>query len=184
LGSIIQEQISIKADILMRGLAHVGIIALVDEATGYQEVRDRDELNRILEAYIAEELLPWAKVFPDEFYKELFRLRGWQYSPLTVKKPKYVGKLTNQLVYEKLPPGVLQELQAKNPTVKNGWRKHRHRQFLTMDIGHPHLEKHLVAVTTLMRVSPTWGMFKKLFAKAFPTERVQQEMDLGFDDDE
>ena len=62
-----------KAEILMRGLASVGIIALVDQATGYQEERARDELHRILEANMSKELLPWTKRFPDEFYKEMFR---------------------------------------------------------------------------------------------------------------
>ena len=98
---------------LLRAFAKVGMVALVDEATGYQAERDRDELHRILEAYIAQELLPWAKRFPDEFYRQLFRLRGWQYSPLTVKRPQYIGKLTNKLIYEKLPPGVLGELRRK-----------------------------------------------------------------------
>ena len=67
-----QLRIADNADVLMRGLARVGVTALVDEATGYQYIRDRDELHRILEAYISKELLPWAKRFPDEFYKEMF----------------------------------------------------------------------------------------------------------------
>lgn len=176
-----QEHIVNQADVLMRGLAHVGIIALVDEATGYQQERDRNELHRILEAYISKELLPWTKRFPDEFYQELFRLRGWQYSPPSLKRPKYVGKLTNELVYEKLPPGVLEELRRKNPVVKDGWRRHRHHQFLTMDIGNLHLERHIVAVTTLMRAARSWAVFKKLFGKAFPGLGIQQEMDFGLD---
>jgi len=162
-----QERIAKNAEILMRGLAHVGITALVDEATGYQEVRDRDELHRILEAYIAKELLPWAKRFPDEFYGQMFRLRGWQYRPPSVKRPKYVGKLTNELIYEKLPKGVLEELRTKNPVTPKGYRKHRHFQFLTEDIGNPHLEKQVASVTTLMRASPNWTTFQRLFNRAF-----------------
>jgi len=176
-----QEHIANKADVLMRGLAHVGIIALVDEATGYQQERDRHELHRILEAYISKELLPWTKRFPDEFYHELFRLRGWPYSPPSPKRPKYVGKLTNELVYEKLPPGVLEELKHKNPVVKAGWRRYRHHQFLTMDIGNLHLERHIVAVTTLMRAAKSWPIFRRLFARAFPGLGIQQEMDLEMD---
>lgn len=57
------------ADTLIRGLAHVGIIALVDEATGYQEIRDKHALEKILDAYLMKELAAWAKRFPDEFYK-------------------------------------------------------------------------------------------------------------------
>lgn len=163
----LQEGIARRADILMRGLAHVGITALIDEATGYQEVRDRDELNRILEAYISQELLPWTKRFPDEFYEQLFRIRGWQYRPLSVKRPKYVGKLTNELVYDKLPKGVLNELRTKNPVTPKGYRRYKHFQFLTEDIGNPHLEKQVVSVTTLMRASPNWATFERLFNRAF-----------------
>src|SRR5207249_980288 len=89
-----QGHIARQADVLMRALAHVGIAALVDEATGYQEVRDRLALQKILEAYIAKELAAWAKRFPDDFYKELFRLRGWQWHGVSVKRPILVGKLT------------------------------------------------------------------------------------------
>jgi hypothetical protein len=164
-----QQRIAARAEILMRGLAHVGIIALVDEATGYQEDRDKQELQRILAAYISKELLPWAKRFPDEFYENLFRLRGWQYRPLSVRRPLLVGKLTSQLVYEKLPPGVLDELRRKNPVdQETKRRKHKHHQFLTVDIGNPHLQKQLVAVTTLMKVSANWREFKRHFARAFP----------------
>ena len=70
----------------MRAFARVGITALVDEATGYQYEREHDELQKILKAYISEELLPWQKRFPDIFYKELFRLNGWNYTVNGIKK--------------------------------------------------------------------------------------------------
>ena len=180
-----QEHIARQCEVLVRGFARVGIIALVDEATGYQEVRDRNALHKILEAYISKELLPWTKRFPDEFYKELFRLRGWTYSPLAVgpQGPRYVGKLTNEIVYDRLPPGVLEALRANNPIVKDGRRKYRHHQFLTPEIGNPHLEKHLAIVTALMRASPNWDKFKRLLARALPRSTGQQELPLEYEDD-
>jgi P63C domain-containing protein len=48
---------------------------------GYREIRPKDELRRLLEACVSPEFLPWTTRFPDEFYKELFRLRGWTYGP-------------------------------------------------------------------------------------------------------
>lgn len=69
-----QAIIAEQCEILMRSFAKIGIIALVDEATGYQYDRERDELQKILRSYISEELLPWQKRFPDIFYTELFRL--------------------------------------------------------------------------------------------------------------
>ncbi len=161
------------AEILMRGFARVGIIALVDEATGYQADRAKDELMRILEAYISEELLPWTKRFPDIFFVEVYRLEGWEFREGQHKRPRHVGKLIKKLIYEKLPPGVLQELQERNPVQDYGYRRHKHHQFLTHDVGHPHLDKQITAVMTLMRVSENKDTFKRLFDRAFPKKDPQ-----------
>jgi hypothetical protein len=178
-----QEAIARKADALMRALVRVAIIALVDEATGYQEVRDRDELHRILAAYINQDMLPWSQRFPTDFYQELFRLKGWPYNPPSLKRPQIVGKITNDLIYAKLPEGVLKDLREKNPVVSGGRRRYKHHQFLTSDIGNPHLEKQVAAVTTLMRVSNTWQGFMRLFEKAYPP-KVQQPKLAGIADDD
>jgi hypothetical protein len=152
----------------MRGFAKVGIVALVDEATGYQEVRDRLALQKILEKYLREEYAKWARTFPDEFYENLFRLRGWQYRPLTLKKPGVVGHLTNDLIYKRLAPGVLDELKKKNPIVAPGQRRQRHHQWLTEDVGHPRLREHLSAVMALMKASTKWSSFYRSMQRALP----------------
>lgn len=147
-------------DIIMRALAHVGIAGLVDEATGFQDERAKNALAAILEAFVAKELRKWVKTFPLEFYKELCRLKGVAFSP-NMKLPKYFGHLTNDVIYSRLAPGVLQRLQEKNP-VQNGRRKARHHQHLTEDIGNPKLLQHLGSVVTLMKISKTWEAFKKV----------------------
>jgi hypothetical protein len=174
----LQGRVIAAADVLMRGLAHVGIIALVDEATGYQQERARDELNRILEAYISPELLPWTRRFPDEFFRQLYRLNGWQYVEGRHKRPKYVGSMVNKLVYEHLPPGVLPQLKRVNPPNDSGRRRYCHHQFLTPHTGHPHLDKQIIEVTTLMRVCDDKLMFRRLFEKAFPKANQQLTIDL------
>ena len=163
-----QLRIAEKADAIKRALADVGITALVDDATDYQKVRDRDELHRILEAYIAKELLPWTKQFPDEFFSQLFRLRGWQYSPVSVNRPKAVGRIVSELIYEKLPDGVIEKLGRRNTVVSADGRRHRHHQSPTDEVGHPHLDRHIASVTALMRASSSWQGFKRLFDRAFP----------------
>jgi len=45
-----QKHIAERAEILIRGLATVGIIALIDEATGYQQLREERALATILDA--------------------------------------------------------------------------------------------------------------------------------------
>lgn len=173
-----QIHIAEQCEILMRGFARVGIIALVDEATGYQEIRSRDALNKILEKFIAKELRKWAKTFPDEFYKELFRLRGWQYIPFSVKRPGVVGKYTNDLVYERLAPGILEELKRKNPANTKGVRKHKHFQWLTEHVGHPRLREHLASLIVLMKASNNWPQFYRMLQKAVP--RYGDQLFLNF----
>lgn len=178
-----QEHIAKRAKVLMRGLATVGIIALVDEATGWQEQRDRDSLNKMLEAYVLPEYLPYTQRFPKEFYEHIYRLRGWEYDPNNAARPKYIGKLTNELVYKRLPTGVLEELRSKNPKNAAGNRLHKHHQFLTVDIGHPHLEKHFAVLLALLRGSTTWNGFTRLFHRALPAPNGQVELELGLDDE-
>lgn len=171
---------AMAAETLVRAFAAVGIIALVDEATGYQEQRDSDELGKILAAYISPELIPWTKRFPDEFYKQLFRLRQWQYKPMSVARPKAVAQFTSQLIYEKLPEGILDELRKKNPVVDDkGHRAFKHHQLLTEEIGNRHLEMHIAQVVALMRISSNWDSFLRHFRRAFPDRRgVQEEFDF------
>lgn len=163
-----QEKFAIACDMIMRGLAHVGIIALVDEATGYQYVRARESLEKILEKFIAKELFKWVKTFPDDFYKYLFELKGWKFNPVSVKKPIVVGRLTNNLVYERLAPGVLKELRRLNPKTEKGTRPHRHHQWLTRDIGHPLLREHLASLIALMKAAANWNEFWRMVQRALP----------------
>lgn len=180
-----QEQRYAKAaDVLIRAFATVGIIALVDEATGYQAEREKDELQTILSAYIAPELMPWTRRFPPEFYKQMFRLWGWQYRPMSLQRPMLAGKLTSQLIYEKLPKGILEELRRKNPPNEDGRRKHKHHQFLTDDIGNPHLEKQVALVTMLFRISPNKRVFWNHFARAFPADVEQMKFDFSDEEEE
>lgn len=156
------------ADILMRGLANVGIIALVDEATGYQRDRAKDALAKILEEFVAKELRPWVHTFPDEFYEQLFRLRGLNYLTDTHKKPKYFGHLTNDIIYSRLAPTVLEELKRLTPRDEKGrLKQHLHRR-LTADIGHPKLRELLASTTTLMKVSSTYEEFHALLDRIHP----------------
>lgn len=167
------KDIITACDILIRGLAHVGIAALVDEATGYQFVRDRLALQAILDKFLEKEFAAWAKRFGDEFYREMFRLRGWKWESLRGKKPPLVGLLTNDLVYNRLAPGLLDELKARNPKDEKGNRKSKHHQWLTVDVGHPALAQHLHAVTALMRVSTNWKDFHAMLNQAFPKRNSQ-----------
>jgi len=174
------KDIITACDILIRGLAHVGIVALVDEATGYQEVRERLALQAILDKFLEKEFAAWAKRFPDEFYREMFRLRGWDWKSLKGRRPQLVGTLTNNVVYQRLAPGLLEELKERNPKDEKGKRRSKHHQWLTVDIGHPALAQHLHAVIALMRIAANWENFQAMLNRAFPkrTKRDLRQNDL------
>jgi len=176
-----QEHIVNRCEILMRGFARIGIIALVDEATGYQEIRDRQALHKILDAYLLSEHAKWAKRFPDEFYRQIFRLRRWQWQGMKVNRPKIVGRYTNDIVWNRLAPGIRMELEQRNPKNEIGRRVVRHHQYLTDDIGHPALQAHLHGVIALLRASSTWDGFKRNLQRAYPMPNEQ--LPLALDDD-
>ena len=166
-----QEHIADHCEILMRGFARVGIIALVDEATNYQEVRDRLALQKILEKYLLKEYGAWYKRFPNEFYEQLFRIKGWQWKEGSTQKPGITANYTNDLVYDRLAPGVKEEIKRRREEVEEdtGQRIHMHR-WLTVDTGIPALDKHFTALLALMRATPdkNWGYLKRLVARALP----------------
>lgn len=176
-----QLPVAAKAEIIMRGLAHIGITALVDEATGYQDVRDRQALQAILDQFLRKELAAWAKRFPDEFYDQMFRLKGWQKRNLasSSSRPGAAGMYTNDIVYDRLAPGILQELEARNPKDAKGNRKGKHHQLLTEDVGHPALAQHLHALIAFMRVSTSWDQFMLMVNGAFPKKNGNLSLELG-----
>jgi hypothetical protein len=154
-----QEHIAERCESLVLSFAKVGIIALVDEATGYQYVRQRDALERLLEEYLSEELRRWVRTFPASYFKELCRLRGVQFRP-DMKLPQYFGHLTNDIVYRRLHPRVLAELQERTGRSDNGNRPNKLFQWLSEDAGHPKLLQHLGLVVGLMRISKTYKEFQ------------------------
>ena len=165
-------------DVVMRGLAHVGIVGLVDEATGYQKVRDEIALQAILDQFLKKEFAAWAKRFPDEFYRQIFRLRKWTWKGMKDNRPQVVANYTKNIVYARLAPRILKELEKRNPIDENGRRKSKHHQWLTEDIGHPALAQHLHAVIGLMRASDSWSEFKRMLDRSFPKREDSLQMEL------
>ena len=172
-----QAAIVSRAFALIRGLSTVGIIALVDEATGYQEIRAKRDLATILEKFIADELQPWARTFEFEFYRQIFRLKGWP-GPDGIKRPSVIGHYTNDIVYARVAHGVLEELQRLNPSLPGGGRKWRHHQWFKPDPGYIKLNQHLAAVIALMRAAPNWNAFQRSLKRAFPKLRDRLELEL------
>ena len=162
-----QKRTAEQADMLVRGLAETGIVALVDEATGYQQVRARDALQAYLEKFLRAELAAYVARFPDEFFLQLYRLKRWPWTGSS-RRPGVVGRYIRDLVYERLGPGVIEELERKNPSDGKGQRKARHHQWLSDELGHPALSQHMHALLGFMRAEDDWKAFYQRFTRAFP----------------
>lgn len=175
-----QTIIAEQCEILIRAFAKVGITALVDEATGYQYERERFELQKILNAYISEEILKWQLTFTDDFYKQIYRLWNLPFIPKYIKnKPSFIGRLTTKYIYEPLPDGVLENLRKKTPKTEKGNWKYKFHQSLTPEVGKEHLKKQITEVTILMEVSKTKREFEDLFERKYGDN---SQLELGFDE--
>ena len=169
------------AEAIKSALADTGIIALVDEATGYQNVRSRIALQEILDAVLRKELAAWAKRFPDEFYKQIFRLRGWEWRGRKVNPPQIVAHYTNDFVYDRIAPGLRNELETRMPKTESGGKKGRLHQLFTDDIGHPLLAQHVHMVTMFMKAASSWQEFKTNLDKVSPRLGDNYELPLPSD---
>ena len=153
-----------KAEVIRDALTEIGVTALIDEATGYQEVRAKDALAKILEKYLNPHFAKWTQTFPEEFYKEMFRLKDWDfYDPQSVKRPKIVGRYTNDIIYKRIAPGIYDELRKRNPK-----KSKRHHQLFTGDFGHPALTHFIDKVLLLMRISHDWDEFYRYMQRTMP----------------
>lgn len=172
-----------QAEILTTALAETGIVALIDEATGYQKVRPQNALQAYLEMVVKKELAAWVKRFPDEFYENIYTLKGWEWPGMTKNRYSVVALYTTDLVYSRLGPGILDELKAKSPKDDNGRRPNKLHQWLTEDIGHPMLAQHIHAIMMFQRLAiangHTWKRFLLSVDQVLPKRGSNLELPLN-----
>ena len=154
-----QERIADLSEILINVLSEIGIIGLIDEATGYQSIRPRDALEAYLNKILSKELAAWCKKFPDIYYENIYKIRGWPQFSNSKNKFSCVGTYTNDLVYSRIGEDVLKELKERTPDTS----KTKMHQWLTVDTGHPLLSKHLNEIITLQKVAIAQGFGWKRF---------------------
>lgn len=172
-----------KAEILMRALAETGIVALIDEATGYEKVRPQNALQEYLKLVVREQLAAWVQKFPEEFFVNIYRLRGWVWPGMKKNRYSVVGHYINDLVYKRLGPGVLEELTRKSPKNEKGQRPNKLHQWLTEDVGDPMLAQHLYSIIMLQRVAISngysWQRFVHMVDQAMPRKGATLELPLN-----
>jgi len=167
-----QEQIADLSEIMIKSLSRVGIIGLIDEATGYQQIRPRDALEAYLNKILTKELASWCKKFPDEYYANIYKLKGWPEFSTSKNKYSCVGHYTNDIIYSRLGKDVLDELKTRTPDTS----KTKMHQWLSVDTGHPLLSNHMVAILALQKfaISEGWGWnkFVTMVNQTFPKKET------------
>ena len=149
-----QREIATKCAVITSGLTRLGLDALIDEATGYQYIRDEDALQVKLRAFIAEELRAWEKTFPDDLWEEFGRLTNWQGA--LHNRPKYWGKLVIELIYDTLDPDVATYLRENRPPPNIRW----HQQ-LTDNYGVQQLVSRCYEIIGLAKSCQTMSELRK-----------------------
>jgi hypothetical protein len=162
-----QQKLAVQSEIIMRSCAKVGIIALIDEATGFQEVRKKRALQIKLQAFIAEEMQEWAQMFPAEFWFELARLEGIHYSPRS--RPLRWGKYVMAFVYDAIDPDMGNALRVINPDPHFGQNDH---QLLT-DWGRQQVHDQIQKVVTIMKLCENMKDFREKFDRVFRKSALQ-----------
>jgi hypothetical protein len=152
-----QEHVAKQAEVLIRGLAAVGIIALVDEATGFQYDRPRRDLEEQLSKFLSENLRRWVSTFPSDYFKHLCRLRGVEVRQ-DMKLPQYFGILTNNLIYRRIAPGLLKKLKERK--LERGNPSNKLHSWLSEDVGFRAVLVHLGMVVGLMKINTDYKTFE------------------------
>lgn len=164
--------LAMQAEIIVRSAAKIGIIALVDEATGYQD-KTKDEYRTLFESFIQKEFRQWEKEFPDKFFEMIYRLYGLKrQKPDSNKHPQFFGHFIRKYIYYPIANSrgaILEQLDEKNPVVYDGGgRKRKLFQFLTDEIGMPAFRQHLWQVVGIGEASGDRIQFERGFYRAFP----------------
>lgn len=169
-----QRFLAFQAEIIIRASAKLGIIALIDEATGYSDNKRKDEYRKLFHEFLRDEFAQWEQdEYPDKFFDMIYKLYGLKRkNPDSTKHPQFFGKFIRRYIYYPLANShgaILEELDKRNPTVYfNGGRRYKMYQFLSEKVGLPALRAHLWQTIGIGSIMPDALAFERAFYKAFP----------------
>ena len=168
-----QMFLALQAEFIVRSAAKIGIIGLIDEATGFISDKRREEYRELWNAFLREEFRAWESEFPEKFFDIIYQLYGLKRKdPRSFKHPRFFSKFIRKYIYAPLANSngaILKELDVRNPVVyANGGRRYKMFQFLSDEIGMPALKAHLWQVVGIGAAAMDRGAFDRAFNRAFP----------------
>jgi hypothetical protein len=178
-----QAVVAAQCEMILRGLAKTGIVALIDEATGYQNLRPADGLRNYFDMILRRDLVAWFKRFPDEYYENIYKLKGWPWSGMAKNRYSVVAHYTNDLMYERMLPGLKNEFDLRNPKNAKGNRRQKNHSLLNDDAGDKLFSQQMFTVLALQRAclnkdGNKWAHFISLMDDILP--RRESTMPLPF----
>lgn len=177
-----QGDLARQAEIILRSAAKVGIIALIDEATGFIKDKWREEYRELFRDFIRTEHRKWASEFPDQFFDMIYSIYRLPRRHKN-KHPQIFAHFIRKYVYTPLLDSrgaILEMLDEKNPTVYvGGGRRYKLFQFLEDEVGMPALRAHIWQITGIGMAAGTKAGFERGFNRVFPQTGTQ----YGFWDD-
>ncbi len=162
-----QKHIGEACRFFLKALTNYAIDDLVDRATGFEDMRKRRAIDKIIERYVEKDARAWVLMFDLDFYRHIFRLNGWIFDPEKTARPSVIGHWTND-IYDRLAPGVRAALHERVRRNGKGKPTQKLTQYLTPEEGRPELSRLLEGVKLLMRMSKTWDEFKTRLDEFYP----------------
>jgi hypothetical protein len=162
-----QTHIGEAARAFLKALTNYAIDDLIDQATGFDDIRKRDAILRILEKYVSQDRLPWVRMFDNDFYRQVFRLNSWPFDPENTKRPSVIGHWTNN-IYDRLAPGIRPALHSKVKRNPSGKPTEKLTQYLTPEEGKIRLRELLEGTKAIMRISQDKKDFWTKMDVAYP----------------
>ena len=162
-----QVEMAKRASMALAAFAKTGMEAAIDEAAGYQYERADDALRVKLKLFPEEEMRPWEKTFPDGLWVQFGRLAKWR-GPLH-ERPKYWGKLVNELVHGCLDADVYEWLRTHVPEPRKGRNYHSR---LGAQYGLKRLVEHIWMLIGMAAVCHDMPQLRARMAERFGREGV------------
>lgn len=162
-----QQDVAKRAETITRACAKAGITALIDEVTGYAPFKRKQEYQLKVQAFIADDLHEWARMFPHEFWFELARIEGVHYSRRN--RPLRWGRYVMAFVYDSVDRDVDRQLREPKPDphfLRN------HHQWLR-DLGRQRVNGRLRRIIAVMKVCEDMKDFEKQFARVLQKSPLQ-----------
>ena len=178
-----QESLVMQAEIIVRASAKLGIVALVDDATGFIADKRRAQYKELFRDFIREEFRIYEDPqFPDQLFDVIYKIYGLPRKANAQQHPRFFGKFIRKYIYEPLANSngaILEMLDEKNPVVYvNGGRRYKMYQFLSEVVGMPALKAQLWQVVGIGNSVRTKAQFERSFGLAFPSPNTDTQFEL------